>query len=68
MKDPAGPTSNIIRFTGQTTVIWVAPVRDGPGWLALAGSNGWLFGTRHDAMREAQWLARNFRLPIREVA
>jgi hypothetical protein len=42
--------------------------RDGNGWLALTNSHGWLFGSRADAIAEAQWLARNLGFPIRELA
>jgi hypothetical protein len=35
------------------------------GWLALAGSHGWLFGSRAEALQEASWLARNLNLPVR---
>jgi hypothetical protein len=37
------------------------------GWLALAGSSGWLFGSRREALREARWLARNLAWPVREL-
>jgi hypothetical protein len=37
--------------------------RGGDGWLAIAGA----FGSRADAIAEAQWLANNFGVPVREV-
>jgi hypothetical protein len=46
--------------------VLITPERDGPGWLALIGDHGWLFGSRADAIVEAKWLANNFRLPVRE--
>jgi hypothetical protein len=39
----------------------------GGGWLCLAGSHGWLFGSLREARHEAQWLARNLAVPIREI-
>jgi hypothetical protein len=43
------------------------PERDGPGWLALVGASGWLCGSLDEARREAQWLANNFGLPVRDI-
>lgn len=45
--------------------VLIVPERDGGGWLALAGSHGWLFGSLTEARREARWLARNCNLPVR---
>jgi hypothetical protein len=57
----------IIRFPLRRVSIFIVRERDGDGWLALAGSHGWLFGSYDAAMAEAKWLARNLSLPIREV-
>jgi hypothetical protein len=58
-------TAVIIRFSlRRVASILVVRERDGAGWLALAGSHGWVFGSRADAVAEARWLARNFGLPI----
>jgi hypothetical protein len=43
-------------------------VSDKDGWLALVGSHGWAFGSRHEALAEAWWLSKNFALPIRVLA
>lgn len=40
---------------------------DGEGWLALAGSDGWSFGSLDEAHHEANWLASNLSLSVREV-
>ena len=40
--------------------ILIVPERDGNGWLALAGSHGWLFGSLAAARYDAKWLARIF--------
>ena len=58
--------SVVIRFPLRRASILIVRERDGEGWLALAGSHGWLFGSLSDAQYEAKWLARNLSLPIRE--
>jgi hypothetical protein len=58
----------VIRFPlRRIGAVLVLKDRDGDGWLALCGSNGWLFGWRAEACREARWLARNTGLPVREL-
>jgi hypothetical protein len=58
----------IIRFPVRpSAAIFICRERDGEGWLTLAGSHGWLFGSRADANVEARWLAKNFGLPVREA-
>jgi hypothetical protein len=42
--------------------------RDALGWLTIVGSSGSLYGSLTEARAAAGWLARNFGLPIREVA
>jgi hypothetical protein len=38
------------------------------GWLACAPrGHCWAFGDKAGAVREAEWLSRNFNLPVREV-
>ena len=62
-------TAAITRFPlRRDSSILIVRERDGGGWLALAGGHGWLFGEREDAISEAQWLARNLGLPVREIA
>jgi hypothetical protein len=39
----------------------------GGGWLALVGSNGWLFATLREARHEARGLACSLNLPVREL-
>ena len=58
----------VIRFPLRRSAILVVRERDGDGWLALAGSHGWLFGSRDAAVAEAKWLACNLSLPFREIA
>jgi hypothetical protein len=56
---------SLVRFPlRRIAAILVMRERDG-GWLTLHGSNGWLFGSRAEALREASWLARNLNLPVR---
>lgn len=59
------PDSNTVeRFPmRRSRAVWIT--RDGGAWLVLAGEYGWLFGSRVEADRDAQWLARNLGLPIR---
>ena len=60
-------TAEIIRFPPRRpTVILLTSTED--GWVILAGSHGWLHGDRTAALKDARWLARNLRLPVREVA
>jgi hypothetical protein len=49
----------------RSLAVWIT--RDGPGWLVLAGEHGWLFGSRQEADRDAQWLAHNLGVPLRAV-
>jgi hypothetical protein len=61
--------SAVIRFPSRRfAAVLVCRQRDGEGWLAIAGSHGWLFGSILEARAEARWLARNLSLPIREIA
>jgi hypothetical protein len=63
----ADPVRRLLRFPlRQIPAVLVVPARGGGGWLALAGSHGWLFGSR--AAAEARWLGRNLGLPVREIA
>jgi hypothetical protein len=58
-------TAQIIRFPTQGVVIRKAP--EG-GWLVLGErGNGWLHGDRRSAVADAQWLAWNLKLPVREA-
>ena len=57
---------SVVRFPlRRIAAILVTRERNGEGWLALAGSHGWLFGSRAEALQEAAWLARNLDLPVR---
>jgi hypothetical protein len=56
----------LIRFPlGRIPAVLIVRERGGDGWLALAGSSGWLFGSRADAIAEAGWLSHNLGLPVR---
>jgi hypothetical protein len=65
---PALIRAVIIRFPLRRITILITRERDGEGWLALAGSHGWLFGSFDEALHETRWLVHNLGLPIREVA
>jgi hypothetical protein len=59
----------LIRFPRrQIRTVVICRERDELGWLTIVGSSGWLFGSLTEARSAARWLARNFGLPIREVA
>ena len=58
----------ILRFPlRRTGSILIVRKRGGDGWIVLARKDGWSFGSRADAMAEAQWIARNLGLPVREL-
>lgn len=59
--------SKVARFPMRRSLaVWIT--RDDLGWLVIAGSHGWLFGSRDEAAEEARWLSCNRGYPIREVA
>jgi hypothetical protein len=56
----------IVRFPPlRSAVIWV--LQDEGAWLVLVGSNGWLHGDQNSAITDAQRLAENYGLPIRNI-
>jgi hypothetical protein len=60
--------SAVVRFPSRRfAAVLVCRQRDGEGWLAIAGSHGWLFGSIIEARAEALEQARAFGLPTREV-
>jgi hypothetical protein len=61
------PASIVIRFPLRRVAILITRERDGEGWLALAGSHGWLSGSLDAARYQAKWLSRNFAVPVREI-
>jgi hypothetical protein len=59
--------SAVVRFPPRRAHC-VRIVRDAAGgWLVIAYSHGWLHGNRRAAIADAQWLARNLKLPVREA-
>jgi hypothetical protein len=58
--------STIIRFPARHAVIWIA--REGPAWIVLARSHGWIHSDYASALADAKWLAKNFGFPIRRAA
>jgi hypothetical protein len=59
-------TTSVIRFPTQAVVICRAP--EG-GWYVLGErGNGWLHGSRRDAVQDAKWLSKNLNLVVREVS
>jgi hypothetical protein len=41
-------------------------LRDAESWLLLAGEHGWAHGDERSALADAEWLAANLSLPVRE--
>jgi hypothetical protein len=61
-------TPAVVRFPARRmAAIWILPLAES-GWLVLHGARGWLHGDYGDAIADAQWLARNAGLPIRQGA
>jgi hypothetical protein len=61
-------SGGVLRFPlRQTGAILICKERDGAGWLVCARNHGWLHGDRRSALADAQWLANNFGLPVREI-
>jgi hypothetical protein len=57
----------LLRFPiRRLRVVLITPACEG-GWFVLVGAHGWIFGSRADAIAEAQWLSENFGLPVREI-
>jgi hypothetical protein len=61
-------TAVVVRFPPRhLAAVWILPLAES-GWLVLHGSCGWLHGDYDDAIADAQWLARNSGLQIRQGA
>jgi hypothetical protein len=59
-------TASILRFLPRRAqAIWIVPGRDDP-WIVLAGEHGWSHGDHRSAAADAEWLAHNFGLSIRD--
>lgn len=59
--------AEIVRFPARrAAAVWI--LRDAGAWLVLAGSHGWLHGSRDDADADAGWLSKNLALPVRDLA
>jgi hypothetical protein len=58
----------VIRFPPrQIAAVWLLQATEG-GWLVLARDHGWLHGDRRSTLVDAQWLAWNLGLPVREAS
>ena len=61
-------SAHIIRFPARNAAaIFISEAAEG-GWLVLARDHGWLHGDRRSAIADAQWLAWNLGLPVREAS
>ena len=56
--------NNIIRFPSRRFYA-IRIIEDSAGILVLAGDHGWRHGDAFSAFADAQWLARNWGLPVR---
>ena len=61
-------TAAVVRFPARrVAAVWLLQATEG-GWLVLARDHGWLHGDRRSALADAQWLAWNLGLSIREAS
>jgi hypothetical protein len=61
-------SATIVRFPPRrAAAIFVCKERNSDEWLAIARGHGWSFSSRAEALNEAEWLACNLALPIREI-
>jgi hypothetical protein len=64
---PAATTAHILRFPARNAAaIFISKAAEG-GWLVLTRGHGWLHGDRRAALMDAQWVAWNLGLPVREA-
>jgi hypothetical protein len=61
-------TARILRFPARNAAAIIISEAAEGGWLVLARDHGWLPGDRHSALADAQWLAWNLGLPVREAS
>ena len=59
--------ARVVRFPPRRSAA-VLIMRDGDGWLVLAGAHGWIHGDAKSARSDARWLSQNLLLPVREAA
>jgi hypothetical protein len=57
----------VVRFPSQCRAVWLMPEPLGGSYVIL-GDFGWLFGSRAEALAEAQRIGRALRLPVRGEA
>ncbi|MPZ57979.1 MAG: hypothetical protein GEU91_16085 [Rhizobiales bacterium] len=60
-------TGSVIQFPPHRFAA-VMVLKEGPAWLVLLRSHGWLFGCRHDALIEACALASASGMRVVECA
>ena len=61
-------SAHIIRFPARNAAaIFISEAAEG-GWLVLPRDHGWLHCDRRSALADAQWLAWNLGLPVREAS
>jgi hypothetical protein len=56
-------SGSIVRFPTALNCIWILAGNDDP-WTVVVGSYGWIYGSHHEAWKDARWLSRNYGLPI----
>jgi hypothetical protein len=45
----------------------VVVTREGAAWLVIVRDHGWLHSSHQSAIEDARWLARNFRVSIKDI-
>jgi hypothetical protein len=60
-------SGRLVRFPPRRSAA-IRIIREDDGWLVLTGAHGWLHGDAKSARSDAQWLAQNLSLPVRETA
>ena len=60
-------TAKIIPFPARGPfAVRIEREREGQAWLVICRSHGWLFGSRREAVAEAQEIARGFGVAVND--
>jgi hypothetical protein len=56
-------TARILKFPERGPFA-VRIEREDEAWLVVARDHGWLFGSRYEALADAEWIARGFGVAV----